>query len=79
MTTALERRLARLEAAGGAEFLSADDYDAACARYAAAYHDMADAFPNSMPPAEYQRALEQIRDPKHQRFFACWLPGDNDI
>lgn len=75
----LDARIARLEAAGPGAFLTAKDRIAACDRYAAAYRDMSMAMPGAMTPSDYRQALETERDPKHQRFMACWLPGDDDI
>ncbi len=75
----LNSRVTRLEAAGPSAFLTAGDRDTACARYADAHDHMVRPFPNAMSPAAYRTALETIRDPKHQRVFACWMPGDDDI
>lgn len=75
----LNTRVLRLEAAGPGPFLTADDRDAACDRYADAHASMVGAFPNAMSPTDYQHALETIRDPKHQRVFACCMPGDDDL
>jgi hypothetical protein len=75
----LDARIARLEAAGPSAFLTAGDRDRVCARYADAHLSMIGAFPNAMPPSAYRTALETIRNPKHQRVFACWMPGDEDI
>lgn len=75
----LDTRVARLEAAGPDPFLTAVDRDAACARYADSHASMVGVFPNAMSPTDYRTALETIRDPKHQRIFACWMPGDDDI
>ncbi len=75
----LDDRLARLEAAGPGAFLTADDQDACCARYADAHASMIGAFPAAMPPSAYRTALETTRDPKHQRVLACWMPGDDDL
>lgn len=60
-------------------FLTADDQDAAYARYGDAHASMIGAFPGTMSPSAYRTALETTRDPKHQRVFACWMPGDEDI
>ncbi len=75
----LDARVARLEAAGPDAFLTADDQDAACARYADAHASMIRSFPNAMPPVAYRTAIETTRDPKHQRVLACWMPGDDDL
>ncbi len=75
----LDARVARLEATGPGAFLSADNRDAACARYADVHASMIGAFPNAMSPSAYRTALETTRDPKHQRCFACWMPGDDDL
>jgi hypothetical protein len=75
----LDARVTRLEAAGPGAFLTVHDQDAACARYADAHASMIRSFPNAMFPAAYRTALETIRDPQHQRVFACWMPGDDDI
>lgn len=75
----LDARIARLEAAGPGAFLTADDLNAACARYADAHASTIGAFPGAMSPSAYRTALETTRDPKHQRVFACWMPGDEDI
>lgn len=75
----LDVRVARLEATGPGAFLGSDDRDIACARYAEAHGSMIGAFPNAMSPSAYRTAIETTRDPKHQRIFACWMPGDEDI
>ncbi|MEG3166398.1 hypothetical protein U1701_17595 [Sphingomonas sp. PB2P19] len=75
----LDARIARLEATGPGAFLSVDDCDTACARYAEAHASMIMSFPNAMPPAAYRTALETTRDPMHQRVFACWMRGDEDL
>lgn len=75
----LDARIARLEAVGFGAFLTADDLDKACARYADAHDSMIGAFPGDMSPSAYRTALETVCDPKHQRVFACWMPGDDDI
>jgi hypothetical protein len=75
----LDARIARLEAAGPGAFLTADDQDAACARYADVHASTIGSFPGAMCPAAYRTALKTIRDPKHQRVFACWMPGDDDL
>jgi hypothetical protein len=75
----LDARIARLEAAGPGAFLTTDDLDKACARYADAHASMIMSFPNAMPPAAYRTALETTRYPKCQRVFAYWMPGDDDL
>lgn len=75
----LDSRVARLEAAGPGAFLTAEDRDTACARYADAHDSMIETFPGALTPAAYRTALETTRDPKHQRVFACWMPGDEDL
>jgi len=75
----LDARIARLEAAGPGAFLTADEQDAACARYADVHASTIGSFPGAMSPAAYSSALETTRDPKYQRVFACWMPGDDDL
>jgi len=75
----LDARIARLEATGPGQLLSTADRDTASARYADAHASMVGSFPNALTPSAYRTALETTRDPKHQRVFACWMPGDEDL
>jgi hypothetical protein len=75
----LDARIARLEASGGGGLIPAAEINAAADRYADGHRSLGQAFPNAMSPADYRHALAAIRDPKHQRFMACWVPGDDDL
>ncbi len=75
----LDARVARLEASGGDGLMAAIKIDAAADRYADAYRSLGQAFPDAMTPTDYRQALGAIRDPKHQRLMACWLPGDDEL
>ena len=75
----LDARVARLEASDGDGLMAAIEIDAAADRYADAHRSLGQAFPDAMTPAGYRQALGAIRDPNHQRFMACWVPGDDDL
>lgn len=75
----LDARLARLEAVESGAFLTAGERDRTCARYTDAHASMTGPFPAAMSPSAYRTALETTRDPKQQRVFACWMPGDDDL